>query len=71
MLLFSVFHRLVGKENTDAALSVSVFHFREIKIPELKSYLCSRGCWCAGGSGCVSEKKTSVLTYDNENEYGL
>lgn len=26
----------------DAALAASVFHFGEIKIPELKSYLCSR-----------------------------
>lgn len=27
----------------DAALAASVFHFGEIKIPELKSYLCARG----------------------------
>ena len=27
----------------DAALAASVFHFGEIKIPDLKSYLCSRG----------------------------
>lgn len=27
----------------DAALAASVFHFGEIKIPELKSYLCSQG----------------------------
>lgn len=27
----------------DAALAASVFHFQEIKIPELKLYLCSQG----------------------------
>ncbi len=27
----------------DAALAASVFHFGEIKIPELKSYLCAKG----------------------------
>ena len=27
----------------DAALAASVFHFGEIKIPELKSYLCGEG----------------------------
>ena len=27
----------------DAALAASVFHFGEIKIPELKSYLCAQG----------------------------
>ena len=27
----------------DAALAASVFHFGEIKIPDLKSYLCSLG----------------------------
>ena len=27
----------------DAALAASVFHFREIKIPELKLYLCEQG----------------------------
>ena len=27
----------------DAALAASVFHFGEIKIPELKSYLCGQG----------------------------
>ena len=32
---------LQGK--ADAALAASVFHFGEIKIPELKSYLCSQG----------------------------
>lgn len=31
----------VGK--ADAALAASVFHFGEIKIPELKSYLCAQG----------------------------
>ena len=29
----------IGK--ADAALAASVFHFGEIKIPELKQYLCS------------------------------
>ena len=32
---------LSGK--ADAALAASVFHFGEIKIPELKSYLCAQG----------------------------
>ena len=32
---------LVGK--ADAALAAGVFHFGDIKIPELKSYLCSQG----------------------------
>ena len=27
----------------DAALAASVFHFGEIKIPDLKSYLCAQG----------------------------
>ena len=27
----------------DAALAASVFHFGEIKIPELKQYLCKQG----------------------------
>ena len=27
----------------DAALAASVFHFGEIKIPELKNYLCKQG----------------------------
>ncbi|MEG2574257.1 MAG: imidazole glycerol phosphate synthase subunit HisF, partial [Bacteroides sp.] len=30
----------IGK--ADAALAASVFHFGEIKIPELKSYLCEQ-----------------------------
>jgi cyclase len=32
---------VVGK--ADAALAASVFHFGEIRIPELKSYLCAEG----------------------------
>lgn len=32
---------LVGK--ADAALAASVFHFSEIRIPDLKSYLCAQG----------------------------
>ncbi len=32
---------LQGK--ADAALAASVFHFGEIKIPDLKSYLCAQG----------------------------
>ncbi len=31
------------KGKADAALAASVFHFGEIRIPELKSYLCARG----------------------------
>ena len=37
---------LVGK--ADAALAASVFHFGEIKIPELKSYLCGEGITIRG-----------------------
>lgn len=32
---------IIGK--ADAALAASVFHFGEIKIPDLKSYLCAQG----------------------------
>ena len=32
---------LLGK--ADAALAASVFHFGEIKIPDLKLYLCAQG----------------------------
>ena len=32
---------LIGK--ADAALAAGVFHFGDIKIPELKSYLCTQG----------------------------
>ena len=31
------------KGKADAALAAGVFHFGDIKIPELKSYLCSQG----------------------------
>lgn len=31
------------KGKADAALAASVFHFGEIKIPDLKSYLCTQG----------------------------
>jgi cyclase len=31
------------KGKADAALAASVFHFGEIKIPELKQYLCNEG----------------------------
>ena len=37
---------LVGK--ADAALAASVFHFGEIKIPELKSYFCGEGITIRG-----------------------
>ena len=37
---------LLGK--ADAALAASVFHFGEIKIPELKSYLCGEGITIRG-----------------------
>jgi cyclase len=33
------FEEVFKKANADAALAASVFHFSEIKIPELKSYL--------------------------------
>jgi len=31
------------KDKADAALAASVFHFAEIKIPELKKYLNEKG----------------------------
>ncbi|NDV56548.1 imidazole glycerol phosphate synthase subunit HisF [Bacteroides sp. 519] len=37
------FLEVFTKGKADAALAASVFHFGEIKIPELKSYLCAQG----------------------------
>lgn len=37
------FHDTFVQGKADAALAASVFHFGEIKIPELKSYLCAEG----------------------------
>lgn len=37
------FHDVFIQGRADAALAASVFHFGEIKIPELKLYLCSQG----------------------------
>lgn len=37
------FHDAFIKGKADAALAASVFHFGEIKIPELKQYLCNEG----------------------------
>lgn len=37
------FHDVFAIGKADAALAASVFHFGEIKIPELKSYLCGHG----------------------------
>lgn len=36
------FYEVFSKANADAALAASLFHFREMSIPELKSYLISR-----------------------------
>jgi cyclase len=36
------FEEVFKKANADAALAASVFHFSEIKIPELKSYLSTK-----------------------------
>ncbi len=36
------FYDTFNEGKADAALAASVFHFGEIKIPELKEYLCSR-----------------------------
>ncbi len=36
------FEEVFNKANADAALAASVFHFGEIKIPELKSYLSTK-----------------------------
>ena len=37
------FRDTFAKGKADAALAASVFHFGEIKIPELKQYLCEQG----------------------------
>ena len=37
------FYDTYNEGKADAALAASVFHFGEIKIPELKSYLCGEG----------------------------
>lgn len=37
------FRDVFVKGKADAALAASVFHFGEIKIPDLKSYLCTQG----------------------------
>lgn len=37
------FEEAFAAGKADAALAASVFHFGEIRIPELKQYLCSRG----------------------------
>jgi cyclase len=37
------FRDVFSQGKADAALAASVFHFGEIKIPELKSYLCGEG----------------------------
>ena len=37
------FRDTFAKGKADAALAASVFHFGEIKIPDLKSYLCAQG----------------------------
>ena len=36
------FYDAFNEGKADAALAASVFHFAEIKIPELKRYLCER-----------------------------
>ena len=37
------FRDVFQRGKADAALAASVFHFGEIKIPDLKSYLCAQG----------------------------
>jgi len=37
------FTEVFEKANADAALAASIFHFREISIPELKTYLAKKG----------------------------
>ena len=39
------FYEGLTEGKADAVLAASVFHFREISIPELKSYLKKRGVW--------------------------
>ncbi|RUM88633.1 MAG: imidazole glycerol phosphate synthase subunit HisF, partial [Thermovibrio sp.] len=39
------FYEGLTEGKADAVLAASVFHFREISIPELKSYLKERGVW--------------------------
>ena len=42
------FRDVFSQGKADAALAASVFHFGEIKIPELKSYLCGEGITTRG-----------------------
>ena len=42
------FRDVFSQGKADAALAASVFHFGEIKIPELKSYLCGEGITIRG-----------------------
>jgi imidazole glycerol phosphate synthase subunit hisF (EC 4.1.3.-) len=37
------FYEVFTKTNADAALAASLFHFKEVSIPELKAYLKNRG----------------------------
>jgi cyclase len=37
------FYEVFTKTNVDAALAASLFHFREVSIPELKAYLKNKG----------------------------
>jgi imidazole glycerol phosphate synthase subunit hisF (EC 4.1.3.-) len=37
------FYEVFTKTNVDAALAASLFHFKEVSIPELKAYLKSKG----------------------------
>jgi len=37
------FAGVLGSGGADAALAASIFHFKEITIPELKGYLQERG----------------------------
>ncbi|WP_448587467.1 imidazole glycerol phosphate synthase subunit HisF [Thermocrinis sp.] len=46
------FYEVFSKTQVDAALAASLFHFREITIPELKSFLKNRGIHVR----CLSQK---------------
>jgi cyclase len=37
------FYEVFTKTNVDAALAASLFHFKEVSIPELKAYLKNKG----------------------------
>jgi cyclase len=48
-------HQGLTEGKADAVLAASMFHYREVTIPEVKDYLAARGVrvrpWAGGGGG--------------------